>query len=203
MSTPKFIVIDGVDGSGKSTLANELKDYLQTVKGCKVKIVHVVESTRLAAHVKEYLKYDESRYTSATSLGFLFCAAIHDSIERLIKPALAEGYTVICDRYTPSTRVYQSTSPYIDKMCDIVDNQLMPDITFILDVPPRILLKRLDARGYDTDSTESRDIEEISERRRLYMNIATKLGDGAHVIDASNSHSDVEQRVFSIIDTYY
>lgn len=203
MSVPKFIIIDGVDGSGKSTVVESLKDYLQTVKGLKVKVVHVVESTILAGHVKKYLKDEDSYKASDTSLGFLFCAAISDSIERLIKPAIEEGYVVICDRYTPSTRVYQSTSPYIDKMCDMIDNQLMPDLTVILDVPPRVILKRIGVRGADMDSTESHDIVQISDRRRKYANIASTLGVNAYVVDASNSPSDVEQRVFNIVDTYY
>lgn len=203
MTPPKFIVIDGIDGTGKSTLVATLSDYLQTVKGCKVKIIHVVETTPLASHVRDYLRQEDSRNASHTSLGLLFCAAINDSIERLIKPAIDEGYTVICDRYTPSTRVYQSDSPYINKMCDVIDNQLMPDLTFILDAPPRVILKRIGVRGADMESTESQTIDVIKDRRKLYIEVARRLGDNAYVIDASNSHEEVEQRVTSIVNTFY
>lgn len=202
MGSPNFIVVDGIDGVGKSTIVCGIEDYLLN-KSKKPNIVHVVESTFLSSEVKRYLKSNDVKQTSATTLGFLFCAAINDVIERIIIPSMAAKEIIICDRYTLSTRVYQENSHYIDTMCNIIDSTLMPDITFILDAPPEIIRERMLARTDDGDITETIDVDIVNHRRMAYVAQARRLGANAYLIDASCDVNTVLGKIYKILDTYY
>ena len=202
IDTPRFIVVDGIDGVGKSLLVNNIQLYLANKK-YDSQIVHVVESTPLAANVKAILKSTEVIGLSATTLGLLFSAAISDVIEKVIQPAQQKGQIIISDRYTMSTRVYQSDSDYIEKICDIIDSLMTPDITFVLDAPPEIIQARVGVRGSDGDVTESICDEEINKRRMSYAKLANLSNKDTYIIDASGTPEDVLQRVKEILDTYY
>lgn len=202
VSKPNFIVVDGIDGVGKSLLVKNISKYLDN-KNLISSVTHVVESTHMAMEIKKYLKCSDAKNASATSLAFLFCAAINDVIEKVIEPAQARGEIIISDRYTMSTRVYQSDSKYIDKVCEIIDSILTPDIVFVLDAPPSIIRKRATARGYDNDVTESMDVDVINERRKKYAGLARLYSKDTYMIDASGTPEDVTQRVYDILDTYY
>lgn len=199
---PTFIVIDGIDGAGKSLLVEAMRAYFLNKK-LESKVVHVVESTYLAGEVKRYLKGEDVKCASATTLSFLFAAAINDVVERVIEPAQLTGEIIISDRYTMSTRVYQAESKYVDTVCDIIDSILTPDITFVLDAPPSILKSRMGVRGSDGDLTESICDTTINNRRKQYARLARVANKDTYVIDASGSPDDVSQQVFDILNTYY
>lgn len=199
---PNFIVVDGIDGAGKSALVEGLSSYFFN-KNLKSKVVHIVESTYLASEVKKYLKTDDAKQASATTLGFLFGAAINDIVEKVIEPAQLAGDVIISDRYTMSTRVYQADSKYIDTICDIVESVLMPDITFVLDAPPSILKQRMSIRGSDNDVTESVCDETINNRRKAYARLARVANKDTYIIDASGTQEDVIQQVYAILNQYY
>lgn len=199
---PNFIVVDGIDGVGKSLLVENIGKYLVN-KELISRVVHIVESTHLASEIKKYLKCTDAKTASATSLAFLFCAAISDVIEKVIQPAHNNGEIIISDRYTMSTRVYQSESKYIDKVCDIIDSIMSPDITFVLDAPPSVIRQRATLRGADGDVTESIDTHVINERRKKYAGLARLSNKDTYIIDASGTPEDVTKRVYDILDTYY
>lgn len=199
---PNFIVVDGIDGVGKSLLVESIEGYFERLS-LTAKVVHIVESTPLAAQVKQYLKCADVKYASATTLALLFCSGINDVIERVIEPAQLSGQIVIADRYTMSTRVYQSESRHVDRICDIIDSVLTPDVTFVLDAPPGVLKNRMGIRGSDGDITESNCDVIINQRRKNYARLARNASRDTYMIDASGTSDDVRQRVFDILDTYY
>ena len=199
---PNFITVEGIDGVGKSTVVEVIANYLNGIKLNTV-IVRQNKDTPLARHVRSYLTAEEASDTSSTSFAFLFAASINDSIEKIIEPAHLNGKVVISDRYTMSTRVYQNDSKHIDKICDIIESGLMPDLTFVLDAPPSVVKSRICSRDEETDVMESVDDEILNERRKGFLKLARVHKSNAHTIDASGSAECVASQIIKILVKYY
>ena len=107
MSAPGlFLSFEGIDGSGKSTQARMLADHLSN-QGREVVLTREPGGSNGAEEIRRLvLEGDPDRWSATTEL-LLFTAARRDHLERLIRPAVARGAVVICDRFADSTRVYQ------------------------------------------------------------------------------------------------
>lgn len=140
-----FITFEGCDGSGKSTQARMLKAYL-TEQGHDV--VHTREpgGSPGAEEIRGLiLNGDMDRWSPETEI-LLFTAARRDHVERVIRPTLARGGIVICDRFADSTRVYQGVAradlrPVVDQLHELMIG-IEPDHTFLLDIDPDESLNR-------------------------------------------------------------
>lgn len=199
---PNFITVEGIDGVGKSTAVAAMQTYLESVN-LNVQVVRQNKDTPLARKIRAFISCDDAFDTSPTTFAFLFCASINDSIEKLIEPAHMNGKIVISDRYTMSTRVYQHESKYIDKVCDIIENQLMPDLIFVLDAPPDIVTARILKRNEVTDAIESTDDDVLNNRRKGFMRHARINGKNTHVIDASGTAEYVAEQIINVLKRYY
>lgn len=199
---PNFITVEGIDGVGKSTVVATIAEYLNGVK-INTQIVRQNKDTVLARKVREFISCDEAYDTSSNTFALLFAASINDSIERIIDPAHLNGKVVISDRYTMSTRVYQRDSKYVDRICDILENQLMPDIIFVLDAPPNIVKARISERAESTDALESADDEKLNDRRKEFLKIARTHSKNTYTIDASGTQESVAEQIIKILATYY
>jgi len=129
-------------------------------------------------------------------------------VERVIKPALDNGHIVICDRFTDSTRAYQGYGHGLDlniieTLKDTVIGGLEPDVTFILDIDPKIGLgrseRRLASEALDIkqkeDRFESLNISFHEKLRQGFLQIAQQNKSRCFVMDASQSLNDVTQEV--------
>lgn len=199
---PNFITVEGIDGVGKSTVVATIAEYLNGVK-INTQIVRQNKDTVLARKVREFISCKEAYDTSTTTFALLFAASINDSIERIIDPAHLNGKVVISDRYTMSTRVYQRDSKYVDRICDILENQLMPDLIFVLDAPPNIVKARISERAESTDALESADDEKLNDRRKEFLKIARTYSKNTYTIDASGTQESVAEQIIKILATYY
>lgn len=199
---PNFITVEGIDGVGKSTVVATIAEYLNSIK-LNTAIVRQNKDTVLARKVREFISCPEAYNTSPTTFALLFAASINDSIEKIIEPAHLAGKVVISDRYTMSTRVYQSGSKYIDKVCDIIENQLLPDLTFVLDAPPSIVTARITERDEMTDALESANDDVLNERRKGFLKLARQQHKNTYTIDASGSQESVAEQIIKILVTYY
>lgn len=199
---PNFITVEGIDGVGKSTVVATIAEYLNGVK-INTQIVRQNKDTVLARKVREFISCKEAYDTSSTTFALLFAASINDSIERIIDPAHLNGKVVISDRYTMSTRVYQRDSKYVDRICDILENQLMPDLIFVLDAPPNIVKARISERAESTDALESADDEKLNDRRKEFLKIARTHSKNTYTIDASGTQESVAEQIIKILATYY
>ncbi len=199
---PNFITVEGIDGVGKSTVVATIAEYLNGVK-INTQIVRQNKDTVLARKVREFISCKEAYDTSTTTFALLFAASINDSIERIIDPAHLNGKVVISDRYTMSTRVYQRDSKYVDRICDILENQLMPDLIFVLDAPPNIVKARISERAESTDALESADDEKLNDRRKEFLKIARTHSKNTYTIDASGTQESVAEQIIKILATYY
>ncbi len=150
-----FITFEGCEGSGKTTQSSLLKDFLITL-GIKCVLTKEPGGTKLANRVRAILLEDEVADPTVEFL--LLCAARRDHVRNLIRPSLNSGSYVICDRFLDSSLVYQGYAKGmdIDTMISLHKayvTDIEPDLTFILDLKPEHVLKRIgsrsDANHYD------------------------------------------------------
>lgn len=146
-----LITFEGGEGSGKTTQIKLLSKWME-----KRNIPHVVTKEPGSPHINECVKYRElllnpENDICATSELMLFLADRAQHVEKFIRPSLNQGVHVLCDRYSDSTRVYQQSRGLsrakIDILIDFATGNLIPDLTFVLDVPVDVGLKRAKAKS--------------------------------------------------------
>lgn len=156
MTQGRFIALEGGEGAGKSTQARLLADALR-VRGIEVVMTREPGGTPGAETIRNLLLGLEGEGWNPRAEALLFAAARSDHVERLIRPALAQGKWVICDRFLDSSRAYQGGGGGLSD-ADILDlhrigsGGLLPDLTLLMEVPPEEAAKRLAAR--DTGGTD-------------------------------------------------
>ncbi len=145
-----FISFEGIDGSGKSTQARLLADALRA-RGHTVHLTREPGGSPGAEDIRALvLQGAADRWSPETEL-LLFTAARRDHLEKTIRPRLAAGEVVICDRFADSTRIYQGITR--GDLRDTVDqlHELMigvePDLTILIDIPAEVGLARATARA--------------------------------------------------------
>lgn len=153
-----FLSFEGIDGSGKSTQARYLADALRGA-GLEVLLTREPGGSPGAEEIRRLLVEGAAGRWSAETEILLFTAARRDHLERTIRPALAAGKVVICDRFADSTRVYQGAArgalrTVVDRLHAMMIG-IDPDLTFILDMAPEPALARGLARGGAEDRFET------------------------------------------------
>jgi dTMP kinase len=158
----RFIVFEGGEGAGKSTQARLLAEAL-TAKGIEVVLTREPGGTPGAEAIRTLLLHPPHEGWGAQAEALLFAAARADHVEKLIRPALAAGKWVICDRFIDSTRAYQGggggvSDADILALHQVGSGGLLPDLTILLEVPESVAQARLEARDGDTsDAIGGRD----------------------------------------------
>ena len=152
----RFITLEGGEGSGKSTQARLLADRLRGA-GQTVVLTREPGGTPGAESVRARLVNGDTDRWSPWAEACLVNAARADHVERVIRPALARGHWVICDRFVDSTRAYQGAGKGLDDadLCSLhekVTGDLWPDLTLVFILEPAQGLARAGARG----ATEAR-----------------------------------------------
>lgn len=150
MSQPLFITFEGGEGAGKSTQVRMLQQKLLAA-GHDVLLTREPGGSKGAENIRELLVAGSVDRWDVLTEALLVFAARRDHLEKTIKPALAKGQIVICDRFLDSTYAYQGVaggldSQIIDQLAEIVVAQTLPDLTFILDMPVDAGLARAQAR---------------------------------------------------------
>ncbi len=147
----RFITFEGGEGSGKSTQARLLADALRA-RGCTVVLTREPGGTPGAEAIRSLLVTGDPDRWTAWSEACLVNAARADHVARVIRPALARGDWVVCDRFVDSTRAYQGAGKGIadTDLCALhrmATGDLWPDLTLVLQVAPGQGLARAGARG--------------------------------------------------------
>ena len=153
MKHGRFIALEGGEGVGKSTQGRMLAASLQAL-GHKVVLTREPGGTAGAEAIRSLLLGVEGDGWNPRAEALLFAAARSDHVDRLIRPALAAGQWVICDRFVDSSRAYQGGGGGLSD-ADIVTLHaigsagLLPDITLLIEVPSEVTSARLAARDVD------------------------------------------------------
>jgi dTMP kinase len=147
----RFIVLDGPDGSGKTVQLELLATYLESV-GVSVVRTNDPGGTPIGEQISSLLKYDAKGRMDVNTEVMLFMASRAQLVSEVIKPALAEGETVLCDRFISATCAYQGSSGYpIDKIIQLgrlAVGDTWPHLTIILDLPVEEGLQRAGRKRY-------------------------------------------------------
>ncbi|MEZ2406369.1 dTMP kinase [Bosea sp. OAE752] len=187
-----FITLEGGEGAGKSTLARTLAQRLRD-GGASVVTTREPGGSPKAEAIREAILAGRIKQYGAFAEALMFSAARIDHIDRLIRPALAQGNWVICDRFIDSTRVYQGVLGDIDasllgELEQVTIDGLMPELTLILDLDPEIGLARAAKRRSPGESVDRFEGEALAFHRKLrgaYLDIARREPQRCVVIDAA------------------
>ena len=168
----KLISLEGVDGAGKTTHLEYLCDYL-------VKRQVTVLTTREpgGTHVGEQLRsilLDAAEPIAPLTELLLMFAARAEHIQKVIRPALLAGTWVLCDRFTDASYAYQGggrgiDSQNIEVLEHMTQGSLRPDLTFLLDLPVEVGLRRRRGLDRSRDRFESQDLEFKQRVRLAYL----------------------------------
>jgi dTMP kinase len=180
-----FLSLDGVDGAGKSTQCRLLADW-QREQGREVVVCHDPGGTDLGQKLREILL----TYRGAMSLtaeAMLFVASRAQLVEEVIRPALAAGQVVICDRFLLANVVYQGHAGGLDpsQLWNVglfATGGLEPDLTFVLDLPLETAFAR---RKQSADRMESRGLAYFAKVRAGFLDEAQRRPERFCVIDAT------------------
>lgn len=201
----RFISFEGGEGSGKSTQIKKLAERLNAAKLPNIVTREPGGST--GAEIMRHLVLSGmGKLLGPDAETLLFAAARDDHVRNVIAPALAQGTWVLCDRFSDSTRAYQGklgnvSSTLLDAMQRVTIGDLKPDLTFILDVPAEVGLKRASLRRGNgaPDRFEAEDLKFHERLREAYRQIAAEDPQRCVLIDTTADPDTVAARIWSIL----
>lgn len=200
-----FISFEGIDGSGKSTQARLLADHLRG-SGREVILTREPGGSPGAEEIRALvLQGDPDRWSAETEI-LLFTAARRDHLERTIRPALAAGKVVICDRFADSTRMYQGLSRgdlrgVVDRLHDLMIG-VEPDLTILIDMDPAEGLSRALSRKGAEERFEDFGEDLQKAMRAGFLALADEFADRFRVIDGARDVDDVASDVRAVADGF-
>jgi dTMP kinase len=201
----RFITFEGGEGSGKSTQIKKLAERLEAAR-LRTIVTREPGGSPGAEIIRHVVLSGVGKLLGPEAETLLFAAARDDHVRSVILPALAQGIWVLCDRFFDSTRVYQGRVGHVppalvNAMQRVTIGDLKPDLTFILDVPVEVGLKRAAARrGSDVpDRFESEDIRFHQGLREAYREIAGAEPERCVLIDANADANTVAAQVWAAL----
>ena len=202
----KFITVEGTEGVGKTTNINFIKSWLRQKE---VKFVATREpgGTPLAEEIRDLLLKPRDELVVSSAELLLMFAGRAQHLNKVILPALQADTWVLCDRFTDATYAYQGfgrqmSSELIVQLENIVQGDIRPDLTLLLDIPIEIGLERANDRG-DPDRFEQEQHDFFNRVRAGYLSLANENSDRYVVIDASQELQGVQTDIALALDTFY
>jgi dTMP kinase len=200
----RFITFEGGEGAGKSTQVRILAERL---RGAGLEVVATREpgGSPGGEAIRALLVTGEPDRWSAVTETLLMYAARRDHVERVIRPALARGAWVVCDRFADSTRAYQGAAGGTPaELIAALETHILegtrPDLTLIFDLPVTEGLERAHARAGAEMRFESKGQAFHERLREGFLAIARTEPGRCAVIDATGSLEEVEARVWAAVD---
>jgi dTMP kinase len=197
-----FLVFEGGEGSGKSTQIELLRQFLEG-RGRRVVVTHEPGGTAIGERLRQVLLDPESASMSDKTEALLYAADRAQHVDEVIRPALAEGAIVICDRYVDSSIAYQGLVRGLGAEQIRVLNRwgtagLSPDLVFLLDMEAERGLERADG----TDRIEREGREFHRRVREAYRLLAERQNDRFFIIDAGKSRQQVAEEILRRVEPY-
>jgi dTMP kinase len=200
--TGRFITIEGIEGVGKSTNLAFVQQLLQAA-GREVVVTREPGGTPLGEAIRGLLLDPQFTGMDPVCELQLMFAARAEHLARVIRPAIAQGQWVLCDRFTDATYAYQGGGRGIDtgiiaRLEELVQGEFRPDLTLLLDVPVEIGLARANSRS-DPDRFEQEKVDFFERVRQAYLEMAAAAADRYRIIDASRPLDDVQQQLVAVL----
>lgn len=202
--TGRFITFEGGEGAGKSTQARLLAEALRAT-GLDVVVTREPGGTPGAEAIRNLLLDPAGTDWNLPAEALLFAAARADHVARLIKPAIARGEWVVCDRFLDSTRAYQGGEAKLPDetilaLHDIGSGGFMPALTLLVELPPEEAARRIAMRdGDDSDRIGGRDALFHAGVSARFAAIAEGEPDRVVRIDGSGSAERVHALVMAAV----
>jgi len=204
-----FVTFEGGEGAGKSTQIRLLADALRA-RGLTVLVTREPGGSKGAEAVRHVLLSGAAEAFGTRMEAILFSAARSDHVEAVIRPALAAGTVVLCDRFMDSSRVYQGITgnlepAFVAALERVAVNGVVPDCTIIFDLPAAIGLERARRRGEGPgeggpDRFEKEELETHEKRREAFLDIAQREPLRCRVVDATEPPDAVAASVLAIVE---
>jgi len=194
----KFVTVEGIEGVGKSTNIDFLSSIIEE-KGFIVLRTREPGGTPMAERIREMLlEHGEEPLPDIAEL-LLFFASRSLHISNTIRPALAAGQWVVCDRFTDASHAYQGHGRGLDLerinlLAEWVQEDLQPDLTLLLDAPVELGMARAEKRG-EADRLDSEDAGFYQRVRDGYLGLAAAEPQRFAVIDASQELAQVQASI--------
>jgi dTMP kinase len=199
----KFISIEGIEGAGKSTQLSFIRDFLEQ-KGVTVRVTREPGGTELGEQIRELLLTPRDTGMSHDAELLLMFAARAEHIEQVIKPALARGEWVLCDRFVDATFAYQGGGRGIERerieaISEWTLKGLQTDLTFLFDLPVEQGQARVIKRQEAKDRFEQEKAAFFQLIRDCYLERAANEPSRIKVIDSSRDIAAIQEQLSAIL----
>lgn len=205
MASGCFVTVEGGEGAGKTTQIALLRDYLERL-GHAVQLTREPGGTALGEAIRAVLLDQRHAGMAATTETLLMFAARAEHLERVIRPALARGQWVLCDRFTDASYAYQGGGrgvalERVALLEDWVQEGLQPDLTLLFDVPVAIGLERVSRRGVSNrfEQEEQAFLERV---RAAYLARAARDPERYRIVNAARPVAAVWAEVETLLATW-
>lgn len=198
MATGRFITVEGGEGAGKTTQIRFMRNFLEQ-RGLPVALTREPGGTGLGEEIRALLLGHRDDGMALATETLLMFAARAEHLQRVIRPALAAGHWVLCDRFTDATYAYQGGGRGLPPtQIAILENwvqvDLRPDLTLLLDVPVEIGLQRANRRSA-ADRFEREEQAFFERVRTAYLQRARQYPDRYRIVDARYSLEQVRSGI--------
>jgi len=201
-----LISFEGSEGSGKTTQINRLVRRLEKL-GHEIVTTREPGGTGIGEEVRNILLHNSgSDNMCAETELLLFAAARAQVVRQVIAPALLRGAIVLTDRYLDSSTVYQGiarnlTLGPVNEINRFAVGNVMPDITFVIDVPTRVSLERIKRRAdAKPDRMERENVDFYDKVRNGYLLLAKGMPERFVVIDGTQSEDVIERQIWAALE---
>jgi len=199
-----FISFEGVDGCGKSTQVKLLKDKIAS-EGIKVELVREPGGLKISEEIRKILLNPDNSSMNYETEALLMTASRAQLTEEVIKPLLAKGFFVLADRFSDSTLAYQGGGRKLDidilkKINSFATKNLVPDITFLIDLKPEDALLRSGVSS--PDRIEGAGIDLQKDVQKTYIRLAKEFSNRFIVLDGYDSISSIHSIIWDKIINY-
>ena len=201
----KFITIEGGEGAGKSSNIAFIRQFLEQRK-LQVVFTREPGGTALGEEIRELLLgHKHTGMSDETELLLMF-AARAQHIAEVIKPAIAAGHWVLCDRFTDASFAYQGGGREMDwqriqSLESWVQGELRPDLTLLLDLPVEVGMQRAGQRSAP-DRVASEAMGFFEKVRNAYLRIAAEQPERVKIIDAAQTLDAVQQQISQVLTRF-
>lgn len=204
-----FITFEGIEGSGKSTQISLLANHL-TARGMRNVLTREPGGTLIGDQVRRILLDPANRSLDPTAELLLYAASRAQHLREIILPALADGTTVLCDRFSDATLAYQGFGRGLDiemirSLDRLVTAGMRPDLTFLLDIEAIAGIARArgrnSSRGLEAEARfENEELAFHDRVRQGYLTLVTQEPDRIRVVNASGTPETVQKLIRKIVD---
>lgn len=201
MARGLFISIEGPDGSGKSTQLNNIKTFFEK-KGIETVFTREPGGTPIGEKIRELLLDNSNKEMDSMTEAMLYAAARAQHVAQVIKPAIAAGKVVVCDRFVDSSIAYQGFGRQLGESVEIINSYAvagcMPDLTILLKLDPSVGKHRIESRTQDR-----LELEKDAFHRAVfegYLELEKMWPERIVGLDASRSISEIREDIYKKLE---